>query len=145
MTIAKQLAQIAIRPIAMAATVGLCLWVLLGPLHIGRHAGDPVPEQVPALASTPEQIRPVSAPARTPDWKQVPFEIAGVAGDSGALVTQLQGALIKKNYSVGSAGANGNLNDDTLTALEAFQDDNALPVQPKCDQQCWTALGLAGP
>jgi len=27
----------------------------------------------------------------------------------------------------------------------AFQNDNALPVQPDCDQQCRTALGLSRP
>jgi peptidoglycan hydrolase-like protein with peptidoglycan-binding domain len=67
------------------------------------------------------------------------------AGDSGPLVTRLQGALIKDGYSVGLAGADGNLNDDTLAALAAFQDNNALPVQPSCDQQCWTRLGLSRP
>lgn len=65
------------------------------------------------------------------------------AGDSGPMVTQLQGALSKKGYSVGLAGADGHLNDETLAALEAFQDNNALPVQPSCDQECWTALGLS--
>jgi peptidoglycan hydrolase-like protein with peptidoglycan-binding domain len=68
-----------------------------------------------------------------------------VPGDTGDLVKQMQGALIKNGFSVGAGGANGVFNDDTLTALEAFQDSNALPVQAKCDQQCWTALGLAGP
>jgi len=67
------------------------------------------------------------------------------AGDSGPLVTQLQGALIKNGYSVGLAGADGTLNDDTLSSLAAFQDNAALPVQPSCDQQCWTALGLSRP
>ena len=57
---------------------------------------------------------------------------------------QMQGALVEKGYSVGPAGADGNFNDSTLAALEAFQDDNALPIQPKCDQQCRTALGLSG-
>ena len=66
-------------------------------------------------------------------------------GDSGPLVTQLQGALIKNGYSVGLAGADGTLNDDTLAALGVFQDNNALPVQPSCDQQCWTTLGLSRP
>jgi hypothetical protein len=54
-------------------------------------------------------------------------------------------ALIAKGYPVGPGGANGTFNDDTLTALMAFQDANALPVQAECDQQCWTALGLPGP
>jgi peptidoglycan hydrolase-like protein with peptidoglycan-binding domain len=66
-------------------------------------------------------------------------------GDTGPMVTQMQNALVAKGFSIGAAGANGVFNDDTLTALEAFQDDNALMVQPLCDQTCWTALGLAGP
>jgi len=67
------------------------------------------------------------------------------AGDSGLLVTQLQGALIKRGYSIGLAGGDGSFDDDTLTALAAFQDNNALPVQPTCDQQCWIMLGLPHP
>ena len=66
-------------------------------------------------------------------------------GDTGPMVTQMQNALIGKGFSVGSAGANGTFNDDTLNALQSFQDSNALPVQPFCDQKCWTALGLPGP
>jgi hypothetical protein len=61
------------------------------------------------------------------------------------MVTQMQNAIIGKGFSVGPAGANGVFNEDTLTGLEAFQDNDALPVQPLCDQQCWTALGLPGP
>ena len=61
------------------------------------------------------------------------------------MVLEKTGALIKNGYSVGLAGADGNLNDDTLAALGGFQDNNALPVQPSCDQECWTALGLSRP
>ena len=64
-------------------------------------------------------------------------------GDTGPMVTQMQNAIIAKGFSVGPAGANGIFNPDTLSGLEAFQDDDALPVQPLCDQQCWTALGLS--
>ena len=63
-------------------------------------------------------------------------------GDTGYMVTEMQNALIAKGFFVGAAGANGVFNDDTLSALEAFQDNNALTVQPLCDQDCWTALGL---
>jgi peptidoglycan hydrolase-like protein with peptidoglycan-binding domain len=66
-------------------------------------------------------------------------------GDSGALVQQMQGALINKGFSLGSSGTNGDFDDTTLKALEAFQGDNALVVQAECDQTCWTALGLPGP
>jgi N-acetylmuramoyl-L-alanine amidase len=68
-----------------------------------------------------------------------------VPGATGDLVKQMQDALINNGFSVGPSGANGVFNDGTLTALEAFQSNNALPVQPKCDQKCWSALGLAGP
>jgi peptidoglycan hydrolase-like protein with peptidoglycan-binding domain len=68
-----------------------------------------------------------------------------VPGDTGPMVQQMQGAIIAKGFSVGPAGADGDFNSDTLSGLQAFQDDNALPVQAKCDQQCWTALGLPGP
>jgi peptidoglycan hydrolase-like protein with peptidoglycan-binding domain len=66
-------------------------------------------------------------------------------GDTGPMVQQMQSAIIAKGYSVGPAGANGTFNDGTLTGLEAFQDNAALPTQAECDQQCWTALGLPGP
>jgi N-acetylmuramoyl-L-alanine amidase len=68
-----------------------------------------------------------------------------VPGAKGDLVKQMQTALIDKGFSVGPHGADGIFNAATLTALEAFQDNNALSVRPECDQQCWTALGLAGP
>jgi len=68
-----------------------------------------------------------------------------VPGNSGPMVQQMQSAIIAKGFSVGPAGANGDFNDDTLTGLNVFQDDNALLVQPECDQKCWTALGLPGP
>jgi peptidoglycan hydrolase-like protein with peptidoglycan-binding domain len=61
------------------------------------------------------------------------------------MVTQMQNALVGKGFSVGPAGANGVFGDDTRSGLEAFQGDNALPVQALCDQKCWTALGLPGP
>lgn len=63
-------------------------------------------------------------------------------GDTGPMVTQMQNALIAKGFFIGEAGANGVFNDETLSALEAFQDSEALPDQPFCDQKCWTALGL---
>ena len=66
-------------------------------------------------------------------------------GDRGDLVKQMQGALIKKGFSCGAPGADGDFGQNTLSALEAFQDNAALTVQPFCDQKCWTALDLPGP
>jgi peptidoglycan hydrolase-like protein with peptidoglycan-binding domain len=63
-----------------------------------------------------------------------------VPGATGEIVKALQHALIANGCSVGADGANGVFNDDTTSALEAFQDNAALPVQPLCDQACWTAL-----
>jgi peptidoglycan hydrolase-like protein with peptidoglycan-binding domain len=66
-------------------------------------------------------------------------------GDTGELVTAMQNAIVAKGYFIGAAGADGTFNDDTLGALEAFQDNEALPVQPLCDETCWNALGLPWP
>jgi len=48
----------------------------------------------------------------------------------------------EKGFFIGAPGADGNFNEDTLRALNTFQDNDALPVQPLCDQACWKALGL---
>ena len=61
-------------------------------------------------------------------------------GATGDMVKALQLALIANGFSVGSAGADGKFGDQTLVALNAFQDDNAQAVQPFCDNGCWAAL-----
>jgi peptidoglycan hydrolase-like protein with peptidoglycan-binding domain len=60
-------------------------------------------------------------------------------GATGDMVKALQHALIANGYSVGAA--DGKFGDKTLAALEAFQDNSALPVQPLCDKATWAALG----
>lgn len=165
MTVVKQLVEFVVYPIAMGAGAALCLWVLLGPLRIDRIAvagqgSSPATPDLPPVAGKPPADVPQQGTAATKDLSPVPGDqparrsgritssmedLPLGRGDSGPLVTQLQGALIKNGYSAGLAGADGKLNDDTLAALEAFQDNNALPVQPSCDQQCWTALGLSRP
>jgi hypothetical protein len=81
MTIGKQLAQFATYSVAMAAAVALCLWVLFEPLHFG------------GVASGCEQS--VCSPVPEPKLEGGgDFETAGDPGDSGPLVTQMQGALI---------------------------------------------------
>jgi peptidoglycan hydrolase-like protein with peptidoglycan-binding domain len=62
-------------------------------------------------------------------------------GAAGDMVSALQYALIANGYSVGPAGATGRFDDSTTSAVEAFQDNSALPVQPLCDQATWAALG----
>ena len=59
-------------------------------------------------------------------------------GATGPLVSALQNALIANGCSVPTSGT---FDDDTTAALEAFQDDAALPVQALCDKACWAALG----
>ena len=61
MATGKQLAQFAIYPVAMPAAVALCLWVLLGPLHIGQPPGSRVYIATPATvpeAAVPEAAAP---------------------------------------------------------------------------------------
>ena len=128
----KPLTELAIYSVAMPVTIGLCLWVLLGPFRIDQYLGLPIP--APKASSGPATSAPVKAATAS---------VVLFPGDDGHLLTQLQGALTGKGYSIGAGGANEN--EDTLIALEAFQDSNALPVQPRCDSQCWTALGLPGP
>jgi hypothetical protein len=124
----KPLAEIAAYSVAMPAIVGLCLWVLLGPFRIDRFLSLPIPGTTPEIAGTAIVV-PVAMPA-----------VVLFPGDDGRLLAQVRGALVAKGYSVGPDGADAN--DSTLTALQAFQDDQALPVQPNCDRQCRTALGL---
>ena len=121
MTTEKPLVQFVGYPLAMGACVGICLWVLLVPLRIDRFANG---SEEFAAATPPLPI---------------------VQRDNGPWVKQMQEALTRKGYFVGSAGADGNFNDDTLVALGTFQDNGALPVQPRCDLECRTQLRLPGP
>jgi peptidoglycan hydrolase-like protein with peptidoglycan-binding domain len=125
----------------MAATVYLLLWAAIG--LIGPKA---TPAETPAATAPIRAEVPRAAPAvAPPDLPAPPPIVAGLSGlpgDSGVLVGQMQRALTKKGYRV---GAEDHFDADTASALQAFQDDKALTVQPTCDQQCWNALGLADP
>jgi peptidoglycan hydrolase-like protein with peptidoglycan-binding domain len=61
-------------------------------------------------------------------------------GATGEIVKALQHALIANGYSVGTTGADGVFGPNTMSGLQAFQDNAALPVQPFCDKACWAAL-----
>jgi hypothetical protein len=133
-------------PLAMGACVGICLWVLLVPLRIDRFANGPDE----FAAAVPPPAPPLVAPDHRGWGKQMPEALTMppppiVERDNGPWVKQMQEALTKMGYFVGSAGADGNFNDDTLVALGTFQDNNALPVQPQCDLECRTQLRLPGP
>lgn len=62
-------------------------------------------------------------------------------GSPPDMIRALQHALIASGYSVGTAGADGIFGNHTIAALEAFQDDAALPVSSTCDAAAWAALG----
>jgi hypothetical protein len=167
MAAVRQLFEFAKYPIAMAAGVALCVWALLGPLRVDRLAvSAPIPPAPPALATVPAPAATPALPvvAKPPPATPAPRIVADtrpappagrivsamadfplMAGDRGPLVTRMQGALIAKGYGVGLGGADGDFDAETLTALETFQDNNALPMQPTCDPACWTALGLSLP
>ncbi len=166
MAIVKQLGQFAAVPLAMAAGVALSLWVLVGLLQVGQPTfPGPSPELVKSLHDELERERAALAQAEREkaelgkaqleaeraaerekaQLQQIVREMATVGDDSKILVARLQQALIRNGYAVGPAGADGNFNNDTRAALQAFQDNNALPVQPMCDDPCWAALDLPGP
>ena len=64
-------------------------------------------------------------------------------GDTGDMVKAMQLALIVNGFTVGAGGATGTFDDNTLRALQAFQGDAGIPVQPTCDKASWSALGPA--
>ena len=59
------------------------------------------------------------------------------AGSDPNIIRALQAALVANGYT---APVNGTFDDTTIAALEAFEGDNALPVQASCDEACWHAL-----
>jgi hypothetical protein len=118
MAIGKRLGEVAILPVAMATAVFLSLWILFGLLHVERFLGAPIPTLTPEDSGMGN---------------------VGIVPGAGHWA-KMQRALIGKGYAIAPSDSDGD--DNTLIALEAFQDDSALPVQPKCDQACWKALGL---
>lgn len=61
-------------------------------------------------------------------------------GSSGILVEDLQLALMKLGYSVGSAGADGVYGKNTETAVRKFQTDADLTVDGIAGNQTQTAV-----
>jgi peptidoglycan hydrolase-like protein with peptidoglycan-binding domain len=59
-------------------------------------------------------------------------------GATGEMVMALQHALMANGFSPGSF--DGKFGSQTLSALQTFQDSNALPVKAECDKACWAAL-----
>src|SRR5690349_9141493 len=116
----------------MAGAVYLALWATIGlmgpkaapPANIGLTR--PVPPVTQAASAPPEPIASAPEPAPLP----LVAGLSGLPGDSNARVGQMQRALIQKGYQVGVPDA---FDADTVTALQAFQDDRALTVQPTCN------------
>src|SRR2546423_1851650 len=59
-------------------------------------------------------------------------------GQTSPLIRAMQYAL---NANGVACPTTGTWDDATTGALEAFQDGEALPVEPRCSRECWAALG----
>ena len=61
-------------------------------------------------------------------------------GDKGDAVKEMQEALLKLGYDLGSWGADGSFGNATLKALRQFQNDRGLTVDGICGAKTWAAL-----
>ncbi|UUU24486.1 protein kinase domain-containing protein [Streptomyces sp. DSM 40750] len=61
-------------------------------------------------------------------------------GDKNQRVTQVQCMLVKRGYSVGGSGVDGQFGEDTLAAVRVFQSDKALKVDGDVGPNTWAAL-----
>lgn len=130
------MARFPLLAMCVSLAVAFSLWVLLGLVDVGRI----VPTSPTADRQVVRQpvMRRVVVPAAPDGWF-----VSYCEGGECRTVVELQRALIKKGFGVGGDGINGEPHLDTLSALQAFQDNHALSVQPGCDRQCWDALGYS--
>jgi hypothetical protein len=131
----------------MAAAVYISLWAAFGLIGPNGLVGPkPMPRTIiPVPVSIPAEVSREAPAVALPNPPEAPPIVAGISGrrgDSSALVGQMQRALAKRGYRV---GADNHFDSATVRALQAFQGNMALTVQPVCDQQCWNALGLVDP
>lgn len=61
-------------------------------------------------------------------------------GDSGESVKELQEALLREGYDLGSYGADGKFGSETLSAVRAYQSDNGLIPDGIVGPLTWAAL-----
>ncbi|MEU6351900.1 serine/threonine-protein kinase [Streptomyces sp. NPDC047072] len=61
-------------------------------------------------------------------------------GDSGSKVEQVQCMLVKRGYSVGGGGVDGEFGTDTESAVRAFQSDRGLDADGVVAHDTWDAL-----
>ena len=97
--------------------------------HWGELKGVSFDGSVPAPA--PE---PAPAPAQKPTLRK---------GSKGADVTELQTALQKLGYGLGSCGIDGDYGRATMAAVQLFQHDHQLAVDGICGPKTWAAIEAA--
>lgn len=61
-------------------------------------------------------------------------------GDKGDKVKEIQNLLIKKGFSVGKAGADGQFGTNTENAVKSFQKENKIPVNGIVDSKTLESL-----
>lgn len=106
-------------------------WAYWGkPKWIDYTAAAPAAAAVFSPAQTPAQ----TAPECTLTVPELSF------GCRGEAVRSLQLLLVGKGFSVGDAGADGELGADTLAAIERFQSANALDADGIAGKNTWRTL-----
>ncbi|GAA3775014.1 hypothetical protein GCM10022403_007390 [Streptomyces coacervatus] len=104
-----------------------------------------------AVATAPSTAAdPAASPSSTPTERAAPPWISDCTyysgngrtrqGDSGNRVLQVQCMLVKRGYSVGSTGVDGDFGPGTETAVQSFQSDKGLDADGIVGHATWTAL-----
>lgn len=88
---------------------------------------------------------PVSPSAPAGDESQRPYFQPVKKGQKGAAVRDIQAALIAAGYKLPKYGIDGDFGNETLKAVQEFQQDHGLPVTGIVDGDTWAALDGAEP
>ncbi|MFF4503448.1 protein kinase [Streptomyces sp. NPDC001401] len=93
---------------------------------------------------------PAASPSSTPTERAAPPWISDCTyysgngrtrqGDSGSRVLQVQCMLVKRGYSVGSTGVDGDFGPGTEYAVQSFQSDKGVDADGIVGHETWTAL-----
>ncbi|GAA4912001.1 serine/threonine-protein kinase [Streptomyces coeruleoprunus] len=119
-----------------------------------REAPSPTPAATrtvtasPTTAPTAEAAPPpVSTPPAEPRWISECTMYGGSEltryGDKNVRVTQVQCMLVRRGYSVGAAGEDGDFGTATKNAVIAFQESKGLAADGLVGEQTWAALRSA--
>ena len=84
-----------------------------------------------------------TAPAPTPAPAPEPERRTLRKGDKGEAVRELQTALMRLGYGLGSCGIDGDYGRATMAAVQLFQHDHGLAVDGICGPKTWAALDKA--